>query len=777
MKPTELRKALHAQYKKEYIATLPRDTFGSEVRKLPAAHWAYSAINRVPVAKCLAFNFLPSSAETLIISYRIQDTTKRNSETTHCVAFISRKSKDIYPDVRDEDNPAMTPHFFFQGICTSGSIISKDGEYRSNVINWYTFNKVIEDDVTLKALYHDIIKYLTSKLKERKFLLGIDYYFPNAQMKNDYFFEIELIASDQKIAFFMVSWFNYFFHIFKGISVSAMNGKFEYILTKHKSEDMHFFRWLAKTYDSEVLKKLRYISHNNLRNASDVDIFNKSKLGHKMYPLNILELQHPFSILYRPWKEYIISSRLSDLVVNNVAAGFPLVNSWMLVFNSSEKLYDNPDQARKIRNSGKATKIVEILKQAQIHTYHTIQEFQEWDIDGRGQGMVEAQAEERRHEKSTPWYSRDFKRIHEQIQVPVDYAKEHVIMSDTSFCIFSEYLGRTVYDIFTGLRSSNNYKTPMGMLLTEKGSKHFNGLMFELCYNLYCMHSRVGVIHGDLHLSNLTLNPIFYQSGKLQLKKPKLAFHLHDEVYVLDHNFYHLCLIDYSRSILDIDRIDAMEDPSVPRTCPLYENIKHLEEQQFEALLNYLISTKPEYQEQSNYIYNIIKYNYSLMFRILTVLDVYNVSQKLLELLDSQSGVAPASTKLLHRIFTMADKLLVSNMMYILDNNSYTANIEWPMRSIISDVFSAYMYTDAVDVEDIVSVYYYGQELKYSLSKMSQFPRLVGSLPQASAFREKKTYNTLKKELALKKKIRHSYEEQRASSFKVLNELSHKVSM
>ena len=53
----------------------------------------------------------------------------------------------------------------------------------------------------------------------------------------------------------------------------------------------------------------------------------------------------------------------------------------------------------------------------------------------------------------------------------------------------------------------------------------FTKYMFQICYNLYCLNSKLYTIHGDLHLNNITLNTILYKkNAKIDIKNPKLLY-------------------------------------------------------------------------------------------------------------------------------------------------------------------------------------------------------------------------------------------------------------
>jgi len=750
------------RYKESYIEKLPSDEFGKRIKKLQPAHWAYSSINRNSILDTLGYYFLPDPVNTIVISYKIQNTTKAKSECTYCIAYANQRGKK---DMSDE-NPAVSPNFYIAGICPSGSIISKDGEYRSNVIDWYTLNHYMEKDTKIRAFWNEISKYLIQRLKERKYLLAVDYYFPNDALKNNYFFEIELFASDQKVDFFTVAWFNFFFSRINSLKAKSTNKVLEELLMQYKAEDEHFLQYLTKNTPTKQIQLFRYLTNNNISNTREPDIMMKNKLGQKFYPLNLLEIQNPFDVTYRPWKEMLVSQKVTSLVVNNVTPGFAISGPWVLIANSSERLFDNPDQALKITNSTNAMRIIQVLRQAQIHTYHSM----------KGDKAMLAPpplALSSSHGKSTSWVSNDFKRIYEKIQDPIDFSKEFLIMSDITLCLFSEYVGKTIYDALYVTQASSYYKNLLQPIFSEKGAIFFKTFMFELCYNLYVLHSRAGVIHGDLHLSNITLNSIFYHNKTLSFEHPKIAYHLGDEVYILEHNYYNLCLIDFSRSILDNDRIANLSNPTIPSIFK-YHNIKHLEETQIHALHDYLIGIKPEYKEQSNYILNTIKYNYGAMFKVLSVLDLYNVSQKLLDFFSSNSDrhISASLSGMVKKMFAVADKLLTSQMDIILNNKSFDELLssEWPVRTAIRSLFMDKAYTQASDVNKVIAVYHYNQPETASMQRESSFPDLIRT-PNKFSFRDNKAWMATKKFWDKKKKTRKAFEDGMTEHYKVIEQI------
>ena len=67
-------------------------------------------------------------------------------------------------------------------------------------------------------------------------------------------------------------------------------------------------------------------------------------------------------------------------------------------------------------------------------------------------------------------------------------------------------------DIIVICNKSQYYNNLIGNPFVESSHKIFNKYMFDICYNLYCMNSLSGLIHGDLHLNNVTLRAMTYKN-------------------------------------------------------------------------------------------------------------------------------------------------------------------------------------------------------------------------------------------------------------------------
>ena len=123
-------------------------------------------------------------------------------------------------------------------------------------------------------------------------------------------------------------------------------------------------------------------------------------------------------------------------------------------------------------------------------------------------------------------------------------------MSNVALCIVSEYIGRTVADIPHLMINSSFYNKVFTNVFSNIG--HFRKYMFEIIYSLYCMNSKCGVIHGDLHLNNATMQPRFS-----------------DDIGVTSKNMYILYILD-SKSI-DITEYSKIYNKTSNK--PIYKTI------------------------------------------------------------------------------------------------------------------------------------------------------------------------------------------------------------
>ena len=306
-------------------------------------------------------------------------------------------------------------------------------------------------------------------------------------------------------------------------------------------------------------------------------------------------------------------------------------------------------------------------------------------------------------------------------------------MSNVALCIISEYVGRTIMDVISLSKSSTYYNSLIGQPFTQPGYKYFSKYMFEICYNLYCMNSIGGIIHGDLHLNNATLNPLTYKNNRnvLDVLKPTVLYVLGDEKeqYAFSTCGYHTCIIDFSRSIILPEKIEQLHDASLPKSYSIIKNLKKYQEYQVESLLNLYIHFTSDINRDELRI--LFKNHFEAVFKLLSATDIFGFTNKLLTVfnLKDKTIVTPYNKciELLEKINKYAEQYLTVEMNKLIMDKYYEKNIlemDWPILTIIQNCFCDFL-VDNTKIGTIVDVYNINNEIKFSLNKLDNYPHTI----------------------------------------------------
>lgn len=722
------------QYRQFFITNheISNEELSRAIISKPASHWKYSGVNRLPSAVALGYRLLPDTTDTIIALYKIKDIQETDKEVTYNVAYIEsihKKKKTSYLELVEKVQGIklkVSENIFISSICPSGSMISKDGEYRSGIVDWNSFQVVLEKNTDVRHAFMSIVDYFNDVLKERKYVLLIEYFFPTDPIRNKYRFETEALCTTTKIEFFSIVWYNFFYGYYFNFISNHLNNTFKNLLLKYKKEDLNFFLSLWKKFSHSTLETLRYICGNYLGPSSEPKLYNKSKVGQKIIPLNLIEAQNFFNIEYSPWKEFFINTKTSDLVLNGVTGGFSLANSWFIIKNPDKYFYDNPSQADRLEKSKIALKIAEFLSHAKIYTYGNINKEGKEPLDFNLIEMALHNAEEKGN--ITSWLSNEFKILYTKIQDSINHTKEKIIMSNVSLCLITEFLGKTLFDAIFLTKQSSYYKNLVPSIFAPENYVYFRKYMFQLCYGIYCLNAKMQIIHGDLHLNNMTLNSIFYKKHvNVEIKNPKVLYIIDkNNQFMFDTNFYDLCIIDFSRAILHPDNYESFKLDNLPYDI-VHSKTQFLNKQT-KDLLAYLYASKPEFKEFGASIETPMLHHYAEYFKILTVLDIYNLTSKFIDFLKTNQYVKNPhreSIKLITELNKSSEYYLtiVFNKLITERNFEEVQSMEWPMLSIIKEIFAPDKAEHFADnYNDIVDVYNFDNPLNYSLTCSKRYP-------------------------------------------------------
>ena len=404
-----------------------------------------------------------------------------------------------------------------------------------------------------------------------------------------------------------------------------LNKTFSRIMTKYKKEDISIFKSIMVKFKPADIETFSHICQN--------------KVGQKITMLYKNEIKNMYNIEYNIWLELEINKRLSKYT------GFPTLFSNFLIKGKNYELFDNPWQYKKLDYSDNAIKIEKLLDKA-IKLSNSKNYRDDTTYLYEQEDTVDILNPLRNNLKSVKKKTADF------------------ILSDTSINMISEYLGKTIYD--------NSKLDPE--IFTDKNYANFEKYMFEICRNIYYMNTKAHAIHGDLHLNNIILSRV--NNTKKETIYGNITFTINKKQYTFQNNYKDICFIDFNRSIINPDNYKSQSKG----------NLLNI---QVNALLDYLLYVKSDYEEIRSDIEQKMKFHFAEFFKILTALDPYIIMTKLIvftETLNAKNANSYKKCKnLMKKIKQEADIYLTLELDNLI-NNKYT-DMEWPIVSIIENIW------------------------------------------------------------------------------------------
>lgn len=629
----------------------------------------------------------------------------------------------LYTNLRKESHKTGTftgtEHLIHELYCASASLLSRDGEYRQRINPVYSLQRIIDK---FTDVWEDLEEYVMEKVKRYNWNTFTESFYPVNELK-EYAEEMESDLAGRRfdVKFLVICWFVEFVNIANNIKINHINKLFLVIMRfKDKIEvekDLKFYNQLIETHSAEKINLL----HNNLNcytHAPVVGTSRQLKLGQKIIPLNLSEVQNPFNIRYKPWREYLISEKIQSLVVNSVCSGVPLLGDYFYIRNARKTLFDNYVQYMKLEHSEQAIGIARKLIEAQRSTFKS-KGFNNRTVDGK------ERVEKNKHDKLIEtykdssdgpdsyneieeWLSNKFRLLHEKIADPIEFSREEIIMSEMAMCVTSEYVGRTFYDALNIVKDNKTYAADTGDMYENYDT--WAKYMFELIYTLYCLNSLHGVIHGDLHLNNFTLHPLYFSNFKNlnDLKNPSMVYALDkNHYYAFPSKQYHIVIIDFSRSIIRPSFLDSFENFELMNAKKMKfsgkgkiqiikpeERSEFFHEQVVRVVKFYELYFPDYIATKKSQISLLLLNNFDRLFPILGGIDSY-MSVNNLILFFRKNGYDKKYIKhfkLLEDIFFTAETELTENFeKFINDSQLLSNSVSYTNKKILDQHFKEYL--------------------------------------------------------------------------------------
>lgn len=724
----------------------------------------YSNVSRIGTMKILKLAIDIDTTHTIITTYKAS-----RGDSTVIYGFLYSMTIANTNQSKKEDG-SFGKNINHRYVCLGQSLISRDGEYRNRLNLFDSFMAIKKYFI---EPWEDLEEYMLAFIKGAGFMLYNEFYYPtNARMQEKHSDDMEssLSSSRLDIHFLIGNWFGEALNYYMGYKTGHINPVFAEIFGFKDKEmmvrHMNFISQLIKDHGGSRVYDL-WNKLNCYFTPGNIGTSRSTKLGQKLIPLNYSEFENPFNIFYKPWREYLIAQRVQGLFLSGICFGIPLMADYFMVSNTKKSLYDNEVQILKLEQSEQAKVVVGQLQSAQRSTLKEPMIIKEKEKIEGGKPVKEvrevketkkdefhivkdpraissiketADDEPESYDVIEEWLSRDFKVLHAKIADPIEYARQEIIMSDTSIGIFSEYVGRTMYNVFGLCKSSESFNKFINNPLQQP--EIFTKYMFEIVYTLHCLNRFYGVMHGDLHLNNATIGPNYYNShlDPLKLPNPQAIYIVNSKlVFLFSSNQYTSKIIDFSRAIIQLDNVERFrhaEQRNVMKDeMPIlteHQRERMHREQVARILWMYETAFPEFYSANKEKLRDLLVRHFEKLFPIISTFDTYTFFNNMTLMFEKRDLTKHTQQmKLLKEVANAAEQILVGRISRII-NDDHNLKIDELFENgnlaILSECFTDNLTTlaeldkkkDTINIIDISNCD--NKIIEYSLDEFKNFP-------------------------------------------------------
>lgn len=395
-------------------------------------------------------------------------------------------------------------------------------------------------------------------------------------------------------------------------------------------------------------------------------------IGHKQLLLTSRELRNIYDIKYSAWRELYIQIRCSSLVANYISPSFSFVNMWFLT-QTHPTYWDNPAQEEKYMLSNIAVNIANDLDTLIGKT--------------KSKGV---------------YHSHDFNVLANYLNQGVRFADDYIILSNMALIISQEHMGTTLRD------APRRDKTEMFSNL-----EIFQKYMFEIIYASYVMKEKCGVIHGDLHINNITMY-VDYKWDK-SIQKHYVIYVIGNKMYAFKHRGVYISIIDFSRAMIT-DKSALLHDFG-NHTANMFLR------QQYTRIISIINSMFPEIinlYKDSN-IEDLIERQQESVYNAMVMLDIYKTMVNIVFMIDTDKvstivGIRDFAIKLQE----LSKHLFTTHIHAALEGNPIESK---PIMELF-ELFQHQLHDKQKNIK-VVDIFSANNELKYTMDKYTNYPDIL----------------------------------------------------
>jgi len=340
--------------------------------------------------------------------------------------------------------------------------------------------------------------------------------------------------------------------------VSFLYANFTSNYIKQYQKYINLFKW--KICNDQIKLAMRHNDYNIHKNLIGV-----LEVCNKIIPLTIDALKNTNSIYHGFWLEIYVMTIINKINKCFICDLLPYLFKWDIMKIKSPYVFSNSEIINKYTNSEFLLKNIGHLIGAKI----------------------------KYEDKYTNIYNA-------KLNNALTFAEKNIIYSDYIGVMIMQHNGNSLVNHINIIK--NLSLESLEIFKHFKNKNLFMVTCFQISYSLLVLNKHCKIIHGDLHLNNVTVRIINGES----------LYKLAGETYAVRIPIHHQ-IIDYGRCILAPEVLREI-DP----------NDKELFDQHMNRLLDYFSKNMSEfYTKNQEHIREMAHSEPDKLFKILTLLDVY----------------------------------------------------------------------------------------------------------------------------------------------------------
>lgn len=661
-----IRKEYIGKYFKEWVYTLYLGNMtdgvnSNQLLRGTYVNWLLGQINNIDKKEMLDARARQESIRSTM------NTVQPSKNKLICTTFTINKLgvthltnyAYLYSRVEDASGIENFKHLYF---CTGPNLISADGEYRSG------FTHISSLEHTMYAfsdIWDDIEEYLHNRTNVK---FEQNYYYTTTDTEKVNQLKKNIAAHKFVMHFYIIAWLN------QGLLLYLnMQNIEKYNKNMFDKEDIKFIHELLKTYTLDNIKSMCNASkHVNIKTDTPGNF--SMICGQKMIPVSNEEASNPMNIEYDVWKELYISELISDLIINMICPGVSYTHDWFIVYGIDKWIFNNKNMYNKMEISDNVKRNISKVKKASANSYY--------GFDSK-------------------------KESSNQLAKKYNYDDEIIFVSDYGIVIISEYVGNTINDIST-LMKSEHYRKTIGSIFSH--TDIFSKYMFDITYTLLCLNEKCNVIHGDLHLNNTTIR----RFASTDAGQSKFLYVINDIIFAYPNYNQTGTIIDYSRSFI------------IPRGKFVGDSAK-LKNKQINRIYTYYVTLFPDFTKKyGTTLKNKLNSDFQKVFKVFSAIDLYIHTDRLYKFIRSNPhlNAHKKSVELVRKINTMSAFYLKDVMAKIISTNRSINSIKYPNYDILLKCFNEHILTPPMLKKKIKinNIFFFNNNLKYSFDRFDTLP-------------------------------------------------------